>query len=885
MEHTYARSRTLLVALGSILITVAAAATAAADTINLAWDPNRESTLQGYMVHVGTQSGTYTQHIDVGLNTSYGWPSAVAGQRYCFAVSAYVAGHLEGPKSNEVCGFSNAAPVLANPGSRSSVVGQPTSLQLQGSDPDGQTVSYTANGMPPGLSVMVGTGFISGTPTSAGTYSVTATVSDGVLQASQTFTWTITAAAGDSTSPLVTITGPTSAATFTTTSSTLSLSGTASDNVGVTQVTWVNNRGGSGTATGTTSWSIGGIALAAADNVITITARDAAGNTSTDAITVTSNGGTSGGGQTAPTVTIRTPTINPTYATTTAAFVFGGTADDEVGLSNVTWMNDRGGSGTASGTYSWNASLTLQTGANVITVTARDTSGKTTSDVLTVTYSGGTTGGNPGGSVDPTAPTITIRTPTINPTYSTSNPTFAFAGTADDEAGLSTVTWTNDRGGSGTASGTYSWNGSLTLKTGVNVITVTARDTSGKTTSDVLTVTYTGASTNTAPTLASVPNQVTGVGQPASVQLVGSDANSDPLTYSSAGLPAGLTLSPMTGLISGSPTTVGTFTVTATVSDGVLTASRTFTWTVTSTSTSAPTVTITTPVASAVVGGRVAIIASVSASVAGVQFLLDGANLGSEVPGPGTSFTLNWDSNGTSNGTHVLAARARESSGRTTLSPDVKVTVSNSGSLSGLVAAYSFDAGSGSTVADSSGQGNNGVSDKSAAWDAGKFGSAMRFNGSSTIVTVPDSASLDLTTAMTLEAWVKPAVAQSGWRTVMHKNVDRFYLFVSSNGDTPATGGTFGSGNQNTVAPSALPVNVWSHLAATFDGKTVKLYINGELVASQPQGTPLTTSTGTFQIGGSSYGEFFNGWLDEIRIYNRALSAAEIQSTMNAPLQ
>ena len=67
----------------------------------------------------------------------------------------------------------------------------------------------------------------------------------------------------------------------------LTLGGTASDNVGVTQVTWANDRGGSGTATGTTSWSVSGIVLASGANVLTVTARDAAGNTSTDTLTVT----------------------------------------------------------------------------------------------------------------------------------------------------------------------------------------------------------------------------------------------------------------------------------------------------------------------------------------------------------------------------------------------------------------------------------------------------------------------------------------------------------------------------------------------------------------------------------------------------------------------
>jgi hypothetical protein len=200
MKNCCLRVRVFTV-LASALIGIAAAGTAAADTMTLAWDPSVELTVAGYMMHVGTQSGSYTQHIDVGLSTTYAWSAAVAGQRYCFAVSAYNASHLEGSKSAEVCGYSNAYPVLVNPGSRSSVVGQATSLQLQGADPDGLPVSYGAAGLPPGLSLMVSTGYISGTPTTVGSYTITATVFDGVLNSSQTFAWSVTAGADPSPPP------------------------------------------------------------------------------------------------------------------------------------------------------------------------------------------------------------------------------------------------------------------------------------------------------------------------------------------------------------------------------------------------------------------------------------------------------------------------------------------------------------------------------------------------------------------------------------------------------------------------------------------------------------------------------------------------------------
>jgi hypothetical protein len=163
---------------------------ASADSITLEWDPNTDS-IAGYKRYVGMQPGTYTQNFDVGLATTFTFMQAVAGQQYCFAVTAYVSPTVESARSNETCGFSNTPPVLANPGSQSSTAGQPTSLQLTASDPDGQPVTYGATGLPPGLSLMASTGHISGSGSTAGSYGVTVTASDGVLSSSQSITWAI----------------------------------------------------------------------------------------------------------------------------------------------------------------------------------------------------------------------------------------------------------------------------------------------------------------------------------------------------------------------------------------------------------------------------------------------------------------------------------------------------------------------------------------------------------------------------------------------------------------------------------------------------------------------------------------------------------------------
>jgi len=101
---------------------------------------------------------------------------------------------------------------------------------------------------------------------------------------------TLTATLTDTAPPAVTITSPTSGTTYTASSSSLTLGGTASDNVGVTQVTWANSLGGNGTATGTTAWTASGIVLQMGTNMLTVQARDAAGNTKVATLTVTLSG-------------------------------------------------------------------------------------------------------------------------------------------------------------------------------------------------------------------------------------------------------------------------------------------------------------------------------------------------------------------------------------------------------------------------------------------------------------------------------------------------------------------------------------------------------------------------------------------------------------------
>jgi hypothetical protein len=207
----------------------------------------------------------------------------------------------------------------------------------------------------------------------------------------------------------------------------------------------------------------------------------------------------------------------------------------------------------------------------------------------------------------------------------------------------------------------------------------------------------------------------------------------------------------------------------------------------------------------------------------------------------------------------------------------------------GPVAAYGFNEGTGATLGDSSGNGRQGTI-ANATWStAGRYGRALLFNGNNAWVTVADAASLDLTTGMTLEAWVHPTVPMTNaWRSVLMKERGTglsYSLYANSESRRPSADVNTGGVDRTALGTEGISANVWSHLAATFDGTTLRLYVNGTLVQSTAASGSIVAGTGALRIGGNSvWGEWFRGYIDEVRIYSRALTAAEIANDMNAPL-
>ena len=197
----------------------------------------------------------------------------------------------------------------------------------------------------------------------------------------------------------------------------------------------------------------------------------------------------------------------------------------------------------------------------------------------------------------------------------------------------------------------------------------------------------------------------------------------------------------------------------------------------------------------------------------------------------------------------------------------------------GLVAHWDFDEGSGNVLHDKSGNGNDGRA-HGAAWVKSGKGTALRFDGVDDYVDCGGGPSLDITGPITIQAWIQPAGGAGGERGIAGK-------FLDSYGMTYRGWAVFSiSGRRNRVR-GRVEDGAWTHLAATFDGMTLCLYVNGGKMRPRKSNVKQIKAGKTFLIGGivgdAESGDstlrtsgHFSGLIDSVRVHDRALSQQEI---------
>ncbi len=207
---------------------------------------------------------------------------------------------------------------------------------------------------------------------------------------------------------------------------------------------------------------------------------------------------------------------------------------------------------------------------------------------------------------------------------------------------------------------------------------------------------------------------------------------------------------------------------------------------------------------------------------------------------------------------------------------------------SGPIGAYAFDEGEGGTVADVTGNGHTATIEGETAWAKGKYGSALSFLKEGDCASVADSPELRLTEEFTVEAWVRPdggiyedpvVVRESGGEDVFGLGIG-----TSEEGHAEAFIGE-GAESQTAVGGREIREYEWVHLAATWDGAHIRLYVDGELAATKATTTPPSGGAGGLRIGCDAPEGPFDGRIDEVRVYGRTLNGAEVAADMETPLQ
>lgn len=208
---------------------------------------------------------------------------------------------------------------------------------------------------------------------------------------------------------------------------------------------------------------------------------------------------------------------------------------------------------------------------------------------------------------------------------------------------------------------------------------------------------------------------------------------------------------------------------------------------------------------------------------------------------------------------------------------------------SGVVAFWKFDKGSGSIAYDSTQNDNDLTRRNHANWnDNSKYGKSMYFDGRDDYLNMPNSDSLNFAgkNQITIEAWIYPQNNYDGSQAIVSKGGSKQYALIFNRSYGYAYFETYqmdwSSCGSPRSADGSIPFDAWTHVVATYDGSIKRLYVNGEQVSSVVCSANFLSNTQYFEIGRNTSSQDFCGYIDEVVIYNHALTADEVVAQYNA---
>jgi hypothetical protein len=210
-----------------------------------------------------------------------------------------------------------------------------------------------------------------------------------------------------------------------------------------------------------------------------------------------------------------------------------------------------------------------------------------------------------------------------------------------------------------------------------------------------------------------------------------------------------------------------------------------------------------------------------------------------------------------------------------------------------LVAYWRFDEGNGATTADATGNGHSGTL-AGPAWTAGRYGGALSFDGVDDYVEIAHNPNVNPTGAISLSAWIFIRQYTSNPSIVSKGNLGNFAesyaLYIQPDGKLGFLLNRSGkSGGRTDLTGTEIQLNTWTHIAATYNGATMTLYKDGKQVGSVGHSGGIFVTPNAVMIGKSDRAgtsiptSYFNGQIDDVRLYNYALSAAEVAALAPLP--